>query len=177
MIKNKVSYKIGNILDATEDIIVHQGNAQSAMGGGLAGQLVKKYPNLKQSFKQWSNEYKTPQERMGKVHMFGLYPGQTSDGKIIMTIVGQLTYGRDKRLYTDYDALAEGLVYVGGVMKRMNKTIAIPYLLGCGLGGGEWGRVRQMIESWNTVTNDFTSVYALSKDIVLEEDYKRFGMV
>lgn len=176
MIKNRVSYKIGNILDATENIIVQQGNAQSAMGGGLAGQLVQKYPNLKTSFKKWSSEYKTPQERMGKVHVFGLYPGQTSDGKIIMTIVGQLNYGRENKLYTDYDALAEGLVYVGVVMKRMRQTVAIPYLIGCGLGGGEWKTVRQMVESWYSVTNDFTSVYALSKDVVLEEDYKRFSL-
>ena len=176
MIKNQVTYKIGNILDATENILVQQGNAQAAMGGGLAGKLIKKYPKLKQSFKQWSSEYDSPKERMGKVHVFGLYPGQTSDGKIIMTIVGQLNYGRDGKLYTDYDALAEGLVYVGNIMKRMKQTIAIPYFLGCGLAGGDWKIVRQQIESWHTVTNDFARVYALNKEIILEEDYKRFGI-
>ncbi|WP_406590240.1 hypothetical protein [Bacillus atrophaeus] len=47
----------GNIIDATEDIIVQQVNCKGVMGAGLAKSILKKYPNLKseyQSFRKFN---------------------------------------------------------------------------------------------------------------------------
>ena len=41
----------GNILNAKENIIVHQVNVQGIMGGGVARQLATKYPNLEKEYR------------------------------------------------------------------------------------------------------------------------------
>ena len=73
-----------------------------------------------------------------------------SDGKIIANLFGQEGYGRDKQ-YTDYDALRksleglyESVTWSNNILK--GKTIAIPYNLGCGLAGGDWNIVYEMIK-------------------------------
>ena len=40
----------GNILDATEDVMVHQVNCIGIMGGGLALEIRKKYPEVYYSY-------------------------------------------------------------------------------------------------------------------------------
>ncbi|WP_370956757.1 hypothetical protein AB3239_10910 [Bacillus subtilis] len=40
----------GNILDASEDIIVQQVNCKGVMGAGLAKAILNKYPNVKKEY-------------------------------------------------------------------------------------------------------------------------------
>lgn len=40
----------GNILECTENIIVHQVNVQGIMGGGVARQLANQYINLEKEY-------------------------------------------------------------------------------------------------------------------------------
>ncbi len=158
MTKNKITYKIGNILDAPEKIICQQVNCQKTMGSGLAGQIIKKYPDIKRSYLTYCDTYTktSPKDLLGRVHFY-----YAPDGKIIANLFGQLYYGRCGIQYTDYDALGQALVGVGIEMKRRRFTVAIPQGIGCGLAGGDWTIVKAMIESYNSVVNDYTSVYTL----------------
>jgi len=87
-----------------------------------------------------------------------------SDGKIIANLFGQEGYGRDKQ-YTDYDALRksleglyESVTWSNNILK--GKTIAIPYNLGCGLAGGDWNIVYEMIKQ--VFYNYEVTIYKLS---------------
>ncbi len=172
-VENKVWWHIGSLLKAKEEILVHQVNCQGAMGSGLAGQLMKKYPRLKPAYKEYCDFYSdgNPKNLLGKVFFY-----EAPDGKTIANIFGQFTYGRDKNtVYTDHDALIEGLVKVGYRMKDTKKSVGIPYKIGCGLANGDWKIIKRAIESWNTTTNDFTHLYAFKKSVVDIEDQHLFN--
>ena len=128
----------GDIFTCKEEIIVHQTNCMGVMGSGLAAQVKKKYPDV---FKGYYHFCKTNQlnELLGNTLIC-----ETDDGKYIANVFGQGNYGTDKQ-YTDYDALRKGLKDVRDFAKERNLSVAIPYKIGCGLGGGDWNTVFEMI--------------------------------
>ena len=77
--------------------------------------------------------------------MLGLVQGTYIDENTkILNLYTQLNYGYDGKCYTNYDALKEVLEYISTYYN--NKIIAIPYLMGCHRGGGDWNVVYKMIE-------------------------------
>lgn len=127
----------GNILNATEDIICQQVNCKA----GLAKQIRDKYPNVYTEYKEFCKNNK---ELLGKI--------QTSvqpDGKYIVNVFVQDGYGRE---YTSYFCLKNALelllreVTVGktSYVEGKKLSIAIPYEIGCGLGGGNWEEVYEV---------------------------------
>ena len=137
----------GDILNAKEDIICHQANTMGVMGSGLAKQIKNKYPKVYENYHYICQQALNRKESLLGQVIWGVL---TSDGKIIGNLCGQNKYGRDKQ-YTSYDALKKALTVVyksvtspNSVLKDM--TIAIPYKIGCGLGGGDWNIVYEMIE-------------------------------
>lgn len=132
----------GNLLEATEDIICHQVNCQGVMGSGIAAQIRKKWPNVYTDYKlyveRYQNLYKSP---LGTMQIVPL-----PNKQIVCNIFGQDNYGRDKRC-TSYDALYEALCSLDIYASTNNLTIAMPYGIGCGLGGGDWRIVREIISS------------------------------
>jgi O-acetyl-ADP-ribose deacetylase (regulator of RNase III) len=149
----------GNILDAPEDILVQQCNCQGVMGAGLAKQIRDKYPKVYIGYKKLTDQYrKVPSHLLGSTLFINV------DDKVIANIFGQLTYGRND-IYTDYKALKAGLLSIYNSVTSeynidKNKTIAIPYGIGCGLAGGDWNIVYPMIEE---VFKDYdVSIYKLA---------------
>ncbi|MGY3839047.1 macro domain-containing protein [Bacillus atrophaeus] len=139
----------GNILDATEDIIVQQVNCKGVMGAGLAKAILKRYPNVKseyQSFRNFSlNKGLTDKDLLGLVNYV-----RVTDGKVIANVFGQIEIKKnrfDKTVYTKTEALTRGLKEVKELSKQLNKSVAIPYGIGCGLAGGDWNMVSELIDS------------------------------
>jgi len=155
----------GDILNCTEDIICQQVNCQGVMGSGLARQLRDKYPKMFVQYKSWCKFAKTPEALLGNVHFYYHDPYDTGyPVKVIANIFGQLTYGRvPNTIYTDYEALATGFLKVSQMARETKKTTAIPYGMGAGLAGGDWGTVLAMIESRETFINKFVTIYRLDK--------------
>jgi len=135
----------GNILGSGCNIIVQQVNCKGVMGSGLAGQIKKILPQVYKDYKKMCKTANFEWE---------ILKGTVSTTRVMLdnryywicSIFGQDGYGRDKQ-YTDYAALSEGLsrVEMYGNSKKM--TIAIPYGIGCGLGGGDWEYVYQLLEN------------------------------
>ncbi|MEC2307759.1 macro domain-containing protein [Bacillus atrophaeus] len=139
----------GNILDGTEDIIVQQVNCKGVMGAGLAKSILNKYPNVKkeyQSFRNFSlNKGLTDKDLLGLVNYV-----RVIDGKVIANVFGQVNIKKnryDKTVYTKTEALTKGLKEVKELSKQLNKSVAIPYGIGCGLAGGDWNIVSKLIDS------------------------------
>lgn len=128
----------GNILEIKSGIIVHQVNCQYKMGAGLAAQIRKKYP-------KHYNDFIDMKPELGNI-----VATKINKELFVVGIYGQYYYGRIG-MYTDYLALKNGLEKVSYLMNKTNLDVFIPYKIGCGLAGGNWDIVKQIIE--NTIPN------------------------
>jgi O-acetyl-ADP-ribose deacetylase (regulator of RNase III) len=143
----------GNILNATEDIICHQVNCKGVMGAGLAKQIRNKYPYVYEEYvkliKWATEEYKRGHSKTDSL-LSSCQFVDTPDDKVVANIFGQEGYGRG-RIQTDYVALSKGLQsiresIIDSNSPLFNKSVALPYGIGCGLAGGDWNIIRRMIE-------------------------------
>lgn len=134
----------GDILDAKENLIVHQVNCKGVMAGGLAKQIREKWPNVYEEYK-WHCEFVTANQDV-ETYKNGLL-GRTGychvePDKWVVNLFGQEDYGREKsKVYTDYDAVKDCLVSIHDTAERLGWSVALPYGMGCGLGGGDWDGV------------------------------------
>lgn len=123
-----------NLLSVTTGVIAHQVNCQGVMGSGVAQQLRSKYPEVYEVFNERTRRSE-PSERLGKVDIIPIGRDLT-----ILNIYGQFNYGRDGKCYTNYKAVEQAFHHISwafGLYKE-HTTIHIPYMMGCGLAGGNW---------------------------------------
>jgi O-acetyl-ADP-ribose deacetylase (regulator of RNase III) len=142
----------GDILQAAEDIIGHQVNCKGVMGAGLAKQIKNKYPNVYEEYVhliKWAKEeYKRGHSKTDRL-LSACQFVDTPDNKTIANIFGQEGYGRGS-IQTDYVALKKSLWSIKETVTNPyntlhNKTVALPYGIGCGLAGGDWNIVHSII--------------------------------
>ena len=132
-----INYVVGNLLNANEDIIVQQVNCMGVMGAGLAKQIRTKYPQV-------YNEYVSFVQEHGSANVLGKCNLVKLTNKYVCNIFGQFGYGTSKQ-QTNYNALRTALTTLCRNASKHNKSIAIPYGLGCGLAGGDWNIVLDII--------------------------------
>lgn len=148
-----LEFKIGNILDATENIICHQVNCQGVMGSGLAKQLRNRFPTL---FSHYKNYVDTHDKLLGDVDL-----ADVGTDKYVANLFGQNFYGTDK-VQTDYISLCHALEKTMMFAEHQKYSVAIPYKLGCGLAGGDWAIVMNMISDLAMKHRDVpVSIYIL----------------
>lgn len=123
------------------------------MGAGIAKSIASAYPICFKEYKKLCKET-APSALLGEVYFY------QSEDKIIANIFGQKSIG--KGLHTNYDALRSGLEIVCRYAKLLNVTVGIPYKIGCGLAGGDWNIVSQMIEEIFDGDNVTCYVYSLT---------------
>lgn len=130
----------GNLFDFTDGIIAHQVNCQGVMGAGLAKQIADRWPSTLADYQEWCDTVADP---LG--HMIYSHVGRTRGTVYVAHLFGQRGYGRGRQ--THYGALASAL----GKLRRSNTADAlpvyIPHGLGCGLAGGDWDVVSELIET------------------------------
>lgn len=138
----------GDLLLAPVDIIVHQVNCIGVMGGGLAREIYTRYPNNKIDYLKYVNKHKNTgkpsKDLLGNVFMIDTY-----DNKVIANIFGQNNIRKtkqDKTVYTEEEALIEGLNKVKELALKCNYTVGIPTYLGCGMANGNWSEIKPKIE-------------------------------
>lgn len=150
---NKLTYVTGDILTpsaASKSVIVcHQVNCRGVMGAGLAKQVRKIHPGVYTNYKIKCAQIQDGIGGLGDVQFCSCLHKY---GYIIANVFGQDDFGRGRR-FTDYDALRMAFTHIAEVFP--NYTVRIPYKMGCGLGGGEWPAVLQIIKE-TLVTNNVT---------------------
>jgi O-acetyl-ADP-ribose deacetylase (regulator of RNase III) len=148
----------GNLLNAKQDVIVHQVNCQGSFGAGLAKQIADKYPKAKREYMEYCKTKKD-------INLLGDCLITETIDYDIANLFGQLYYGSYGDYYnehgrqTDYKALE----YALDTLKRITKgkTIAFPYGIGCGLANGEWSEVKSLIR--DTFTDQTVWIYKLEE--------------
>ena len=140
----KIQCRKGNLLDAFDarevNVIAHQCNCFNTMANGIAPQIARRYPEVREA-----DDATSPGDRL----KLGTFTKYQTDDSVIFNLYGQFYYGKEQK-NTDYVALGEAMIkmrnwlddhYVADVVK-----IGFPKI-GCGLGGGDWLVVSAMIEA------------------------------
>lgn len=78
----------------------------------------------------------------------------------VANLFGQSSFGRDKR-QTNYAAL--GTALFRAMKEHPNATFRVPYGLGCGLAGGNWVTVLNLIEEAANAWNVNVEIWVLPK--------------
>lgn len=127
----------GDLMEAKETYIVHQVNCYGAMGRGVAAQIRSKYPDVYRRYQEYCADH-FAKKLLGKVLLV-----LTDDGKVVCNVFGQERFGVGK-MHTDIAALSKALTSLAKIIPY-NEPIAMPYMIGCGLGGASWDIVYPVI--------------------------------
>lgn len=129
----------GDLLSSDVKIRCHQVNCRGVMGAGLALQVKQKYPEAFDQYKALCDQFGSG--LLGYTQFVACH-----DGTIIANMFGQDGYGPGPQ--TDMDALDECLSQVAAFAYRVNASVGFPKLLGCGLAGGNWDEVCDLIDNY-----------------------------
>ena len=129
----------------------HQVNLRGAMGAGIARQISQAYPVVLEPYRV--------AVRCGELRLGGMLPVEVRPGRWIINLAAQEGVGWHHR-QTDYAALAAALRLFAGFAHDRGLLAGLPYGIGCGLAGGEWGIVLPMIEQ--AFAKDEVRLYRIS---------------
>ena len=139
-----------DIFESGADIICHQVNCQGVMGSGIAKQVRERYPWVYGTYKNFCIGVVEEHKAKPEIMLGTALPVYIDENRVIENLFGQEKYGYDGNCYTNYEKLKDALYTVK--LRHSNKIIAIPYLMGCARGGGDWNIVSNII---NEVFNNY----------------------
>ena len=127
------------MLDSKFQVIAHQVNCQGVMGAGVAKAIKNKYPEV------YDEYYSYCQDNL-KDDIFGTcLVIEADNGKIIANLFGQNEFGKGviqtnyKKLHSALNELKDYMIENGLI------TLSFPYMIGCGLAGGDINIVQSLI--------------------------------
>ncbi|MGO9267977.1 MAG: ImmA/IrrE family metallo-endopeptidase [Candidatus Binataceae bacterium] len=106
-------------------------------GGGFSLMLRKKWPSLQQAFRRWAVE--RGNLKLGNVHL-----EKVNDTLYLASMVAQHGYGQSLMPRIRYLALRDSLHRVGEIAAQRAATVHMPRI-GCGLAGGSWNIVGELV--------------------------------
>ena len=130
----------GDIFQSDADVILHQVNCQGVMGSGIARQVRIMYPNVYNEYWRFCMSNADRRKGMLGIAQFVI----VAPNRYIVNLFAQEYYGRGGKCYTDYEALRQCLHRVNSNFR--GQMVAIPYLMGCDRGGGNWDIVYKIIK-------------------------------
>ena len=145
-----------DLLKIDKGIICHQTNCVGVMGGGIALQIRNKWPNV---YKQYVNECEPfkndPRYLLGHVQDIVI-----NDKLIIVNCFGQTFPGHG--LMTDYDVWDKILDKLRDIRNHFHLDLHFPWMIGCGLAGGNWDVMFKKIYDKFNDGNDITYIHKFS---------------
>ena len=143
-----ITVQFGDAITCPGDILVHQVNYEGVMGGGIAYAIRKKLlPAAEYA------EYERRCEAGGKHNLGTVLWSRLPEGlpkKYVANCFSQLGEDNVEEEFEDdgltsYTALRKCLEEVRAFAIRKNLSVVIPGYIGCGIAGGEWGRVSKLL--------------------------------
>jgi O-acetyl-ADP-ribose deacetylase (regulator of RNase III) len=131
----------GDIFQYSPQAIIGQNNCFHKMGAGFAKEVKDWFPEA------FEADLKTYYGDENKLGTFSVAKIENSSIKYIYNLYSQFRYGRDKR-YTSYDAFANGMELIKqDLYQKGLNLVGVPYGIGAGLSGGNWGIIRAILNS------------------------------
>ena len=152
-----IKFVKGDLLDATEDVIMHQVNCQGVMNSGVAKQIREKWPEVFEQYQSFCCACGMQNcDPLGRVQIAEINsPNIASKRQFVANIFAQRFYGYNGKRFTDDDAFRSAVRDLGLILRCAKETqafmhsspsVAAPYKIGCGLGGGDWDTILEIIE-------------------------------
>lgn len=148
-------FRLGNVLDADFDVLAHGCNLSGGFNKGIAKEIAKRYPDVKQNYMDWYGS-----RFLGELDLVEISQPRERP-RFIANLYTQLRYGKTGR-FVSYTAL-------GKALSRLNdlacfRHIHMP-LIGYGYGGGDLQTLLAVYEDaapnanvWCTNTTDLNDV-------------------
>lgn len=158
----------GDLLSVVEGVIAHGCNCKNGFGSGVAGAIAKKWPGVKDAYHQKFDKYGW---RLGDVQMVRIDGEPVKEvgnneffaqkGRLIIAnCATQFNYNPKTGPHLDYDALERCMIKVLRLCWEQMLPLAIPKI-GCGLAGGNWETVQEIINRVNLDWKVPITVYEL----------------
>lgn len=132
-----LNYVNGNVLDTERTVIAHGVNCFGGFGAGVAGQIAKKWPIVK-------DKYLEKHTSQGWVLGDVQYCTIPRERRFVANLATQERYGRMPKQYVDYQGVRAALRWLFQDAELWGWDIAMPKI-GCGLGGGDWDMIQGII--------------------------------
>jgi O-acetyl-ADP-ribose deacetylase (regulator of RNase III) len=147
-----ITYKRGDVTNASEQLIVHGCNAQGVMGSGVALAIRRKWPWVYDAYAQLQ-----PPIRLGHVQFIETKPNSS---QYVGNAITQEYYGKSGTRFVSYDAIDECMqrVHLFLYDNELIDSVAMPKI-GAGLGGGDWGVIEAIIK--DRLADHNVSIYEL----------------
>ncbi len=125
-----------DILTVEKGAIVHFCNCLGAMGG-LAGAIVCKWPIVKESYLTYLKSKDHAVFALGEIDIV-----RVDKPLWVINAFTQYDYGSGR--HTEYAAVIKVLQNVR--KEAISLDVYLPWMVGCGLGGGNWDIVNKIVE-------------------------------
>lgn len=141
----KIIYKKGNLITATESVIIHGCNNRGVMGSGVAMDIRRAFPDAYTEYKRCFKTLDLQPVRLNLGDVIWIF-----ERKWIGNCITQDGYGKDGKKYVSYDAVRKCMRIINHSHHLKNHAnglvdVAMP-LIGAGLGGGDWNIISEIIE-------------------------------
>lgn len=150
-----LSIIIGDLLEQDFDVIGHQANCLNIMGAGIALQIKNKFPNAFEVDRLVNQNNK-----------YGNFSISRTQKPYIANLYGQYAIGKIYNKMLKYDNLKALESALEGLLNYMSydslKTLGLPYMIGCGLAGGDWCKTFEMIKKLSK-KHDNIDIYLVRK--------------
>ncbi len=136
----KIIYKKGNLITASERIIIHGCNNRGVMGSGVAREIRREFPEAYQIYKNLFKDF-----RLDLGEVIWVY----EKSKWVGNCITQDGFGNDGKKYVCYDAVRKCMREINNsyhIKKpHIDMNIAMPKI-GSKRGGGDWNIISEIIE-------------------------------
>ena len=133
-----LTVQTGDLLAIDRGILCHQVNCRGVTGG-LAGALARKWPLA-------FHDYQKACKAHGSLNLGSTLLCSIAPGLDLAHVFGQLDPGANTNLDSADWALGDLQRQLAVSVELSSLQIYVPYLMGCGLGGGRWAEYEPMIE-------------------------------
>lgn len=137
----------GSLFQTIAPVICHQVNCRGKMGSGVAKQIRELYPMAYERYRLMCDLGKdNPSRLLGCIqHVYCKDDSSATGARVIVNMFAQDRYGYDGICYTDYRAFEHCLEKLKRIVEP-DSSIAMPCKIGCGLAGGDWNIVYDLID-------------------------------
>ncbi len=129
-------------------IIAHQVNCQGAIGAGVSGAIIKKYPYVRDSYLSICHKT-SPHHLLGKSQSVVV-----DEHVIVVNIFAQLSYGNGPakgKKFTNEGELIRNLRLIEKYGKDKGYKMIAPFKIGSGLANGDWSKIFEGISDLDIV--------------------------
>ena len=150
----------GDLLGAKNGIICHQTNYHGVMGAGVARAIADKVLTSGQYNAYVNYCWESGRRALGTVQFLGDCPGLVVANMFSQDEAKPQLNGRYD--ITDYEAMLSCLLQVKDLAEIYGMAVHIPNGIGCGIAGGDWDYVRQLI--YSVFGNSPVDVFIVKKE-------------